>query len=70
MVSILNPVMLRQALDNLDPVQRRQLMYAFEQEIAQYIELDGGIFIGVNVDVLNNLEIEEQSGVWAYGRIK
>lgn len=45
-------------------------MYAFEQEMAQYVVLDGDIFIGVNVEPLQNLEILETSGVWSYGRIK
>lgn len=45
-------------------------MCAFEQGKAYYIELDGDIFIGVNVGPLKNLEIEEQSGVWACGRIR
>ena len=44
-------------------------MYAFEEEIAQYIELGDGTFLGVNVDCLKNLEILETAGVWAYGRI-
>jgi len=45
-------------------------MIAFDQGIAQYIELDGGIFVGVHVEPLTNLIIEERSGVWACGRMR
>ena len=62
--------MIRELLKRLEPKQLKQLMCAFEQGIAQYIELDDGIFVGVNVLPLTNLEIEEQSGMWACGRIK
>lgn len=62
--------MIKQLLEQLLPAQRKQLMYAFEQEIAQYIELDGGIFVGVHVAFLTNLIVEEESGVWACGRIQ
>ena len=62
--------MIRELLNKIQPAQKRQLMCAFEQEIAYYIELDGGIFIGVNVSPLKNLEVIEESGVWACGRIR
>jgi len=61
--------MIKQLLEQLLPVQKKQLMYAFEQEIAQYIKLDDDIFVGVNVTFLTNLIIEEESGVWACGRL-
>ena len=62
--------MIRELLNNLPIEDMRVLKYAFEEEIAQYIELDGGIFVGVNVEPLQHLEIVEQHGPWAYGRIK
>jgi len=62
--------MIRELLARLETLQRRQLMIAFDQGIAQYIELDGGIFVGVHVEPLTNLIIEERSGVWACGRMR
>jgi len=62
--------MLEQALNNLPTNDRKLLMIAFEQEIAQYVELANGLFIGVNVAPLKNLEILEQVGSWAYGKIR
>jgi hypothetical protein len=62
--------MIRELLDKLQPAQRKQLMCAFEQETAYYIELDDGIFVGVNVGPLKNLVIEDESGVWACGRMR
>lgn len=61
--------MIEQLLNNLNRLQRKQLLCAFEQGIAQYIVLDDGIFVGVNVKPLKNLEIVEESGDWAYGRL-
>lgn len=54
----------------LSAKDRRQLMYAFNEELAQYIELDDGHFLGVHVEPLRNLEILDQAGAWFYGRIK
>jgi len=61
--------MIEELLKQLTPEQYRQLRYAFEESIAQYIELDDGIFVGVNVEPLQHLEILESSGDWAYGKI-
>jgi hypothetical protein len=61
--------MIRELIKQLTKMQYRQLRYAHEQQIAQYIELDDGIFIGVNVQPLKNLTILEQVGDWACGRM-
>jgi len=61
--------MIKMILDNLTEEQRAQLMYAFEQQISQYIELSDNRFIGVNVNTLKTLKIRESNGVWAYGEI-
>jgi len=61
--------MLRELLKQLSPRQMQQLRYAHEQEMAQYIELDGGIFVGVYVEPIKHLVIEEQTGVWACGKV-
>jgi hypothetical protein len=54
----------------LDTKDRRQLMYAFNEEIAQYVELGDGYFLGVHVEPLQNLETIDQAGAWSYGRIR
>lgn len=61
--------MIRELLKRLSRVQMQQLRYAHEQEIAQYIELDDDIFIGVNVEPIPYLIIEERAGDWACGRV-
>jgi len=48
-------------------VDRRLLMYAFEQGLAQHIELPDNKYVGVNVDRLPHLRPEQESGVWSYG---
>ena len=62
--------MIEQLLKQLSKNDMKQLLIAFNQEIAQYIILDDDIFIGVHVEPLSNLEILERSGYWACGRIK
>jgi hypothetical protein len=61
--------MIRRLLATLDPIQRKQLMYAFEHEIMQYIKLPGGHFLGVHIESVAGLTVLETAGVWAYGRI-
>ena len=54
-------------LDNLKDHERQQLMYGFEHEFAQYVCLDNGTFIGVNVENIQHLEIKETAGCWVVG---
>lgn len=61
--------MIRDLLKSLSPTDYKQLRYAHENDIAQYIVLDGGIFVGVHVEPLSNLEILEQVGAWSYGKV-
>ena len=61
---------IKSTLDSLPPEKRRQLLYAFENEFAQFIELPDGKFIGVNVTPIKHLHVEESAGVWAVGAIK
>jgi hypothetical protein len=62
--------MIREVLQQLSKLERGQLMVAFNQELTQYIVLDDGHFVGVNVSFLKNLEVLEESGSWSYGRIR
>jgi hypothetical protein len=61
---------IKEILDSLRDHERRQLMYGFEHEFSQYVCLSGGRFIGVNVKTIKHLEIEQEAGVWATGKIK
>jgi len=62
--------MLREVLNNLSPSDREQLMYAFEQELAQFVVLADGHFIGVHLTPLKNLTVLETAGVWSYGTVQ
>lgn len=62
--------MIKDVLDSLLPQQRGQLMHAFENEFAQYVELSQNRFIGVNVQSIRHLKIIESAGCWYYGTIK
>ena len=62
--------MIKDIIDKLEPEQKRQLMYAFEHQFAQYVSLPNNKFVGVNISPLKHLEIEESAGVWAYGEVK
>jgi hypothetical protein len=61
---------IKSTLDSLPVEQQRQLLYAFEHEFAQFIELPGKRFIGVNIAPIKHLRVEESAGVWAIGEIK
>lgn len=61
--------MLRELLQKLEPAALKRLRYAFEQGIAQFVVIDGGKFVGVNVRPLKNLKILEESGDWSYGEM-
>ena len=62
--------MIKVILAILTSEQRKQLMYAFEREYSQFIELADNKFIGVNITEASNLEVTEERGVWSYGRIR
>jgi len=60
----------RERLDKLEPKQLSLLQYAFEQQISgQFVELPNNKFIGVNVEHVKNLSIEESVGSWSYGTV-
>jgi hypothetical protein len=61
---------IKEKLESLNEQDKRQLMYAFEHQIEQYIPLPDGNFIGVNVQNVPHLVITESTGVWATGEIK
>lgn len=57
-------------MNKLTNEKRQQLMYAFESDIPQYVELSDGWFIGVNITDLKQLEVVDTAGAWSIGRIK
>ena len=60
--------MIKEILKSLTLEERKQLMYAFENEFTQYIDLPNNKFIGVNIQSIKCLEILESKGVWSYGK--
>ena len=70
MASISNRLMLRETLNKLSLDDKRQLMYALEEGMAQFVELENKRFIGVYVECLTQLEILESVGAWSYGKIR
>ena len=61
---------IRERLNNLSIDKQRQLQYAFECQFAQYVEIEDGHFLGVNVQPIEHLEILESAGTWSFGKIK
>ena len=61
---------IKDIFDALSDDDRRQLLYGFEHEFAQFVCLPDDKFIGVNVDNIKHLEIEQKAGVWSTGVIK
>ena len=60
---------LKDRIQSLPAEQQRQLYYAFEHGIAQYVEVDQASFVGVNVDKIKNLQVEDKAGAWSFGTI-
>ena len=56
-------------LNSLTVDQRRRLQYSFENQFSQYVEIGNGKFMGVSVQSLKHLKIEESAGTWSYGSI-
>lgn len=63
---------LKNVLDSLKPEQYRRLMYAFEFDIEQWIELPDNKFLGVNIVRVPFLipDPKMTAGRWCYGDIK
>lgn len=51
-------------------IQRAQLMYAFEHNLAQFIEFERGKFVGVNTEYIKHLYPETIIGKWSTGIIR
>lgn len=54
----------------LTDTQRAQLMYAFDHDIAQFVEFATGKFVGVNTQYIKHLRVEVTVGKWTTGTIR
>lgn len=61
---------IKDIFEALNDNDRRQLLYGFEHEFAQFVCLPDDRFIGVNVENIKHLEITQKTGVWATGVVK
>ena len=59
---------IKEILNNLEDKDRRLLMYAFENSIAQFVALPDGKYVGVNTSNIKHLAPEQVAGVWSYGK--
>lgn len=62
-------ITLKEAFKNLTQEQHEQLMYAFEQEFEQIVELDDGLVLGVNV-IRDDILVLESNNNWTLGKLK
>lgn len=62
---------LKDILDSLPDSDRATLMYAFEQELPQYVKIPGSQnrYVGVYVKSIPNLHREKEIGAWSTGTI-
>jgi len=61
--------MLRDIIKALGEADRKQLLYALEQELTSWVKLPEQKFVGVNITTLPQLTIIESQGPWSYGAI-
>ena len=61
---------IKETLVALKDKERRLLMYAFEHDLSQHVSTPDNGFIGVNVTHIRSLEIIQEAGVWAVGKVK
>ena len=63
--------MIKQKLKELTDEQRKQLMYAFENEFSQHVKLPDGKFLGVHLTgTSDDLLITETAGLWSFGILR
>lgn len=61
--------MIKDILDALPAPERRRLVLAHEQGLAQQVEYAEGKFVGVNLQGVPNLRVTERAGAWTTGNI-
>ena len=63
-------VLIKDILDGLSDIDRRTLMYAFENNITHVVKLEDGYYVGVNMSISSNFQELQKVGVWSYGRLQ
>jgi hypothetical protein len=63
-------MILKTLIDNLNTIDKRTLEYAADNNIAQFVKVGDGKFIGVYAERVPHLVAEQTAGVWSYGTIK
>ena len=62
---------MREILNSIPEPQRRQLEYALQHSICQFVKIGNtNKFIGVHVIGVPHLDVEERVGSWSTGTIK
>lgn len=54
-------------ITRLTPVQKQELLYALEEGVSKIVILDINHFVGVNVEGIKGLKIENRVGDWCNG---
>ena len=60
---------IKEAFEKLTQEQHDQLMYAFEQEFEQVVDLGNNMLLGVNM-IRKDILIIESKNNWTLGRLK
>jgi hypothetical protein len=60
---------LRTLIKELSPENRKLLMYAFEEQIPQYVSVGNGIIVGVYLQENPLIKIIESAGAWSKGEL-
>jgi len=64
-------ITIKSIFERLKPADQQLLTYSLENGIGQFVKLEGGKYIGVNVsNTIKNLYPEIVVGNWSYGSIK
>jgi hypothetical protein len=61
---------IKEIMDSLPDDKKSQLMYAFEHDFTQFVELPDNKYIGVNTSHIQHLTKEQVAGNWYVGEIK
>jgi hypothetical protein len=61
-------ISIKDVLDSLKPQQRREIFYAFDNNISYHIPLGDGRVLAVHSNNVPNFRAEATAGHWAIGR--
>lgn len=63
-------VLIKDVLNKLPANSKQQLMYAFQHQLPQFVELPDGKYVGVHTNSIKHLVPEIVVNNWTYGTIK